>query len=116
MDATVTDVAIETDSGTSSNPGVNYDPTIEFEYAHNGTEYTGTKLYPANIGQTYDTRTAAESEVEEYDQGTRTVAYVPSERPDDAFLKNQTSNAPFVAIGLGELFTPLATRSAVQKF
>ncbi|SDF55899.1 hypothetical protein SAMN04488067_105192 [Halorubrum xinjiangense] len=88
MDATVTDVAIETDCGTSSNPGVNYDPTIEFEYAHNGTEYTGTKLYPANIVQTYDTRTAAESEVEEYDQGTRTVAYVPSERPDDAFLKN----------------------------
>lgn len=77
---------------------MNHDPTIEFAYTYDGPEYTGTQLYPANIERTYDTRSAAESAIEESGQGTRTVAYVPPDQPGDAFLKNQTSDAPLVAI------------------
>ena len=113
--ATVTELAVETDRGTSSNPGVNYDPIVEFEYTYNGTEYTGTKIYPADIEQNYDTRSGAESAIEQYEQGTQTVAYVSPDQPGDAFLKSKTSNAPIIAIVLGGLFTLFASVSAVRK-
>ena len=115
VDATVTELDIETDSGTSSNPGANFDPVVEFEYTYNGTKYTGTKIYPADIGQNYETQSEAESAIEEYEQGTQTTAYVSPDQPGDAFLKNQTSNAPIIAIVLGGVFTLFATVSAVKK-
>ncbi|GGK78241.1 DUF3592 domain-containing protein [Haloarcula sebkhae] len=115
VDATVTELSIETDSGTSSNPGVEYEPTVEFEYTYNGTKYTGTKLYPANIERNYETRSAAESAVEDYEQGTQTTAYVSPDEPGDAFLKNKTSSAPIIAIGIGGLFALFAAFSAVRK-
>lgn len=113
--ATITELAVETESGTTSNPGVNYDPIVEFEYTYNGTEYTGTKIYPADIEQNYDTRSGAEAAIEQYEQGTQTVAYVSPDQPGDAFLKNNTSNAPIIAIVLGGLFTLFASVSAVRK-
>jgi len=115
VDATITELSIETDSGTSSNPGSNYEPTVEFEYTYNETKYTGTKIYPAHIEQSYDTRSAAESAIERYEQGTETTAYVSPAQPGDAFLKNKTSNAPVIAIVLGGLFSLIATVSAVRK-
>ncbi|GCF15352.1 hypothetical protein Harman_32870 [Haloarcula mannanilytica] len=115
VDATLTEVSIETDSGTSSNPGVEYQPRIEFEYAYKGTTYTGTKLYPANIERNYETRSAAESAIEPYEEGTQTTAYVSPAEPGDAFLKNKTSNAPFIAIGIGGLFALFGAVSAVKK-
>lgn len=115
VDATVTELDIETESGTSSDPGGNYDPSIEFQYTYNETTYTGTKLYPADIERTYETRSAAESAIERYEEGTRTVARVPPDQPEDGFLRNETSNAPLVAIGLGGLFTVLATVSALRN-
>ena len=115
VDATVTHLNIETDSGTSSNPDVDYEPTVEFEYTYDGTRYTGTKLYPANIERNYGTRSAAESAIEDYEQGSQTTAYVSPDEPGDAFLKNKTSNAPIIAIGLGGLFTLFAAFSALKK-
>ncbi|RAW46262.1 DUF3592 domain-containing protein [Halorubrum sp. 48-1-W] len=115
VDATITELSIETDSGTSASPGANYEPVVEFEYTYNGTGYTGTKIYPADIEQSYDTRSEAESAIEQYEQGTQTIAYVPPDQPGDAFLKNKTSNAPIIALVLGGLFTLVATISAVRK-
>ena len=115
VDATITELSIETDSGTSSNPGSNYEPTVEFEYTYNETKYTGTKIYPAHIEQSYDTRSAAESAIERYEPGTDTTAYVSPDQPGDAFLKNQRSTAPVVALVLGGLFTLIATISALRK-
>lgn len=113
--ATVTEFSIETRSGTSSDPGVEFEPIIEFEYAYDGTEYTGTKLYPSDIKRNYETRSAAESAVAEYDPGVRTTAYVDPDAPSDAFLKNETSSAPLIALGIGGLFTLFAAVSAVRK-
>jgi len=115
VDATLTEVSIETDSGTSSNPGVKYEPSVEFEYTYNGTRYTGTELYPANIERNYETRSAAESAIEPYEQGTQTTAYVSPDEPGDAFLKNKTSNAPIIAIGIGGVFALFAAFSALKK-
>ena len=115
VDATLTEVSIETDSGTSSNPGVKYEPSVEFEYTYNGTRYTGTELYPANIERNYETRSAAESAIEPYEQGTQTTAYVSPDEPEDAFLKNKTSNAPIIAIGMGGVFALFAALSVVKK-
>lgn len=115
VDATITEAGIETVSGTSSNPGSNYEPTVEFAYTYNETRYTGTKIYPANIEQSYETRSAAESAIERYEQGTETTAHVSPDQPRDAFLKNKTSNAPVIALVLGGLFTLMATVSAVRK-
>lgn len=115
VDATITELSIETDSGTSSSPGTNYEPTVEFEYTYNGTDYTGNKIYPANIEQNYDTQSGAESAIEGYEQGEETTAYVSPDQPDDAFLKNKTSNAPIIALVLGGLFTLFATASAVKN-
>lgn len=115
VDATVTERSIETNSGTSSNPGLEYEPTVEFEYVYNGTEYTGTKLFPAEIKRDYKTRSAAESAVAEYEPGARTTAYVEPEEPGDAFLKNETSNAPLIALGIGGIFSLLTAVSAVKK-
>ena len=115
VEATITELSVETESGTSSNPGVDYSPVVEFEYTYNGTEYTGTKIYPADIEQNYETRSGAESAIEEYEQGTQAAAYVSPDQPGDAFLRNETSNAPIIAVALGGLFTLLATGSAVRK-
>lgn len=115
VDATVTELSIETRSGTSSDPSVEFEPVIEFEYAYDGTEYTGTKLYPSDIERNYETRSAAESAVAEYDPGVRTTAYVDPDAPSDAFLKNETSSAPLVALGIGGLFALFAVVSAVRK-
>ncbi|WP_336338388.1 DUF3592 domain-containing protein [Haloarcula brevis] len=116
VDATIVERGIETDSGTSSNPGVEYEPTVAFEYTYDGTDYTGTKLYPADIARSYDSRSEAESVLEPYERGTRTTAYVSPDDPSDAFLKNETSSAPIVAVGLGALFALLGTASAVRQF
>ena len=115
VDATVTELSIETTSGTSSNPGVNYEPAVKFEYRYNGTQYTGTKVYPADIEQNYETQSAAESVIEEYEQGAETTAYVEPAEPNDALLKNKTSNAPLIAIGIGEIFALFAAVSAGKK-
>ena len=115
VNATVTELSIETDSGISSNPGTEYDPTIEFEYTYNGTQYTGTKLYPANIEQNYKTQSGAESAIKGYEQGKQTTAYVEPDEPGDAFLENKTSNAPLIALGIGGIFALFATVSAAKK-
>jgi len=115
VDATITEVSIETDSGTSANPGSNYEPTVEFKYTYNGTRYTGTQIYPANIEQSYDTRSAAESAIEGYEQGSETTAYVSPDQPEDAFLKNETSNSPIIALVLGGLLVLISTISAIRK-
>ncbi|WP_153952795.1 DUF3592 domain-containing protein [Halosegnis longus] len=115
VDATIIELDIEADSGTSSNPGANFDPVVEFEYTYDGSEYTGTKIYPADIEQNYETQSGAESAIEEYQEGSQTTAYVSPDQPGDAFLENQTSNAPIIAIVLGGLFTLFATVSAVRK-
>ncbi|ELZ50485.1 hypothetical protein C464_02755 [Halorubrum coriense DSM 10284] len=115
VDATITEIGIETDSGTSSNMRVNYEPIVEFEYTCDGTEYAGTKIYPADIEQNYDTRSGAESAMEQYEQGEQTVAYVFPDQPGDAFLKDNISNAPLMTIVSGGIFSILSIISAVRK-
>lgn len=115
VEATIVEVGIETDSGTSSSPGPNYDPTVAFEYSYDGTEYTGSEIYPAEVEQEYQTQSGAESVIEEYERGAQTTAHVSLDQPGNAFLKNETSNAPLIAIVIGGVFAIFSTISAVRK-
>lgn len=115
VEATITDLGIETESGTASQRGVDYDPTAAFAYTYNGTEYTGSKIYPAEIEREYETQSGAESVIEEYEEGAETTVYVTPDQPGDAFLKNQTTTAPLIAVVIGGVFALFAALSAVRK-
>ena len=114
VDATVTEVGVESTSGGSSS-GVDYRPTIRFTYEYEGTEYAGTSVFPSAITSNYDTQSAAREVVAEYAVGESTTAYVDPADPDGGFLKAQTSNAPLIAAALGLLLGLGGGVSAVKR-
>jgi hypothetical protein len=118
VDATITEVGVETQSSVSGQSGgkVHYEPTVEFEYEYGGSTYTGTNIFPATIAPEYDTRSAAESLVDEYESGAAVTAYVDASNPRHAFLKNKTSNEPLVAAGIGGVISLLGAASTLKKY
>ncbi|WP_318568669.1 DUF3592 domain-containing protein [Salinigranum marinum] len=116
VDATITEVGVETESSPSSGTGVEYEPRVEFAYEYRGDSHTGTDLFPAEIAPRYDTRSAAESAVRAYEEGTTVTAYVDPDDPDDAFLRHETSNAPLLAVGIGAVFALLGGLSTAKRY
>ena len=114
VDATVTEVGVESTSGGSSS-SVDYRPTIRFTYEYEGTEYASTSVYPSAIASNYDTQSAAREVVAEYAAGESTTAYVDPADPDGGFLKAQTSNAPLIAAALGLLLALGGCVSAAKR-
>lgn len=100
VDATVLETGVEADSSRSGT-GVEHYPFVRFEYTHRGETYTSDEVFPSTVRASYDTESAARDVLDEYDAGSTVTAYVPPNSPDDAFLENERSNAPFVAIGVG---------------
>lgn len=117
VQATIVEVGVETDSsGSSRSVNVDYEPTVRFTYEYDGSSYTGSKLYPAAISSDHDTRSAAESELDGYAEGETVTAYVTPSDPDDAFLKNQTTNAPIFAGLIGAVMAGAGGVSAVWNY
>jgi hypothetical protein len=116
VDATITDLEIETESARAGNARVNYEPRVEFTYEYQGESYTGTNVFPATIAPEYEQRSNAESVIDEYEEGMTVTAYVDPADPNDAFLKNKTSNTPLLAAGIGAVISLLAAASAVKKY
>jgi hypothetical protein len=114
VDATVTDVEIESTSSGSS-PGVDYRPTVRFTYEYEGSEYASTNVFPSAITTDYDTESAAREVVGAYAAGEPATAYVDPADPDGAFLKAQTSNAPLFAAVLGLLLAVGGAVSAAKR-
>ena len=114
VDATVTDVGVESTS-TGSSPGSDYRPTVRFTYEYDGTEYASTELFPSAITSNYDTESAAREVVAAYAVGESTTAYVDPADPDGAFLKAQTSNAPLFAAVLGLFLSLGGALSTVRR-
>jgi hypothetical protein len=117
VDATMTEVDVVTEShlGGQSGRGVHYEPRVEFTCEYQGTTYTGTNVYPADIGPEYDQRSNAESVVGEYQEGTSVTAYVDATDPSHAFLRNKTSNEPLIAAGISVVISLLGSASTVKK-
>lgn len=114
VDATVTDVGVESTS-TGSSPGTDYRPTVRFTYEHDGTEYASTNVFPSVITSNYDTESAAREVVAEYAVGESTTAYVDPADPDGGFLRTETSNAPLFAAVLGLFLALGGALSTVRR-
>jgi hypothetical protein len=103
VDATVTDKHVDSimTSGTTQ-----FTPEVSFEYNYEGESYTSNNLYPSSASKNYDTKSGAQSAMEEYEQGETVTAYVNPESPGDAFLKNEKSSSPlwFAALGVAFIF------------
>jgi len=109
VNATVIDTSIERD-GTQD---VSYHPRVTFEYSYEGETYTSANVYPGMLGTDFDTESAARAELEPYEPGESTTAYVPSDDPGAAFLERERSNKPVLLIGVGVLFVLGGMRSAL---
>jgi hypothetical protein len=106
VDAAVIETGVEADSQGSST-SVDYYPSVRFEYTYRGETYTSDNVFPSTVRASYDTESAARDAIDEYDPDSTVTAYVPPDSPGDAFLENEQSNAPFIAVGIG-LFAVLA--------
>jgi hypothetical protein len=113
VDATVTETGVE--PVRSSAAGGNYKPTVEFTYRYQGESYTGSNVFPSAVTKNYDTQSAAETAIQDYEVGSTTTAYLDPETPDDAFLRDAKSNSPLVFAGVGGLFILVGGRSILNN-
>ena len=99
IEATITDAGVETIPQRRGR--TDYEPTVTFEYQYDGTTYTGNDIRPSSIATDYDTRSAAEDALSEYEVGETVTAYVNPASPGQAFLEDRPSKGPmkFVVVG-----------------
>ncbi len=83
----------------------------DLDHRYDGKEYSSSNVYPGELPRGFDTEDAAESVLDGYDTGDTVTAYVPPESPDDAYIKHESSNKPFLIIGIGVLFVVGGVRS-----
>lgn len=114
VEAEITDVGVEADS-SGRGADVTYRPTVRFTYEYDGASYTSTNVFPSDISPNYDTRSEARSVLEGYQPGDTATAYVSPDQPGEAFLKNQTSNAPLIFVGVGLFVAVVGAVSAVKR-
>jgi hypothetical protein len=113
VDATVVETGVEESS--SRRGGVEYRPAVEFRYQYEGTNYTGTDVYPASTQSNFDTESAARSVLDGYSEGERVTAYVDPNAPATGFLKAEESTAPMKVIGVGGLFALFGVVSVLRS-
>ncbi|MFC6864391.1 DUF3592 domain-containing protein [Halomicroarcula sp. GCM10025817] len=116
VEATITEVGVEPVSGSSSSTSVSYEPRVRFTYTYRGQSHTGTNLYPADIPPNFETRSAAETAVQKYETGQEITAYVDPDDPGNAFLQNESSSAPLIAVGIGVVLTLLGSAATLKQY
>lgn len=95
--------------------GVSYTPQATFSYRYEGERYNSSNVYPGTLPREFDSREAADSALDGYEPGETVTAYVPPGSPGSAFLKNESSNKPFLVIGVGVLFLLGAVYSVFRR-
>lgn len=83
--------------------GIVYEPTATFEYRHQDESFNSSNVFPAGSTSDYNSRSKAESVLEDYQVGETATAYVVPSSPSEAFLKDTQSSVPFESVGLGVL-------------
>ena len=101
VNATVVSTAIET---ISERRGTEYSPTATFNYTYEGETYTSSNVFPGRLPREFGSEADAKSQLSEYESGENVTAYVPPASPGNAFLKHESSNKPFLVIGVGGVF------------
>jgi hypothetical protein len=109
VDATLTDVAVEENSGK----GVTYSPKATYTYTYEGESYTSENVYPGKLPREFGSREKARAQIDG-SAGDTVTAYVPTDDPGNAFLNYSTSDKPFLVAGFGALFV-LGTVYSVLK-
>lgn len=115
VEATITDTGVDT-AGTARRGGVDYQPTVAFEYTYDGESYTGTDIFPASVSSTYDTEDAARDVIADYEQGATVTAYVDPSAPGAAFLKDKPSQAPLELFAIAAAGALLGGASIVSSY
>lgn len=100
VDATIASTSVET---VSQRRGTEYRPRATFNYTYNGTEYTSSNVYPGPLPREFGSEDEARAQLDGYEPGTTVSAYVPPDSPENAFLKVERSNKPFLVVGIGAL-------------
>lgn len=113
VNATITEKGL--DSVSKRRGGTDYRPTVTFEYRYEGTNYTGTDVYPASTTSDFDAKSAARSDVAAYEVGEPVTAYVDPSSPSEGFLRAQESSAPLKLLGIGALFALLGIASLFRS-
>jgi len=113
VDAAITDTGIEEIQQRRGR--VDYEPTVTFEYSYGGETHTSSQLYPAAIAPDYDTRSAAESQLAEYQTGETVTAYVDPDSPGSAFLRAERSGATLKFAGIGALLAIVGGVGAFRR-
>ena len=112
VDATITETHLEE---INSRRGHDYEPVVRFQYTYQNTSYTSNRIFPTTSRVNYDTRSKAQSVLQDYQQGDSVTAYVNPSSPGNAFLKNQKSSYPLEMAGIGALITIITIGSLVQS-
>lgn len=99
VDATIVSTSIERIDVRRG--GDKYSPQATFEYSYKGETYTSSNIYPGGVSHEFGTEEDARVQLEGYDPGATVTAYVPSDSPGNAFLKQESSNKPLYITGLG---------------
>jgi hypothetical protein len=111
VEATVVSTGVEE---VDQRRGTEYRPLATFNYSYGGERYTASNVYPGTLPREFDTREAAAEALSGYEPGDSVTAYVPPESPGNAYLKHESSNKPFLVIGVGALFVAGAVRSVLS--
>ncbi|WP_049935084.1 DUF3592 domain-containing protein [Haloplanus natans] len=106
VEGTITSTSIEESSGR----GASYTPRATFDYTYRGETYTSSKVYPGTLSKDFDTERAASAELEGYEPGTTVTVYVPTDSPGAGYLEPESTNKPFILVGVGALFVVGAGR------
>ena len=112
VEATIVETDVE--SVAQRRGGPDYRPEVTFEYTYSRQSYTASNLYPATVTSDYDTRSAAESALEGYDEGETVTAYVNPGNPGNAFLTNQRSTGPLKLVAIGGVMATIAVISVFR--
>ncbi len=101
VDATIVSTSIERHDARRGTD--DYSPQATFNYTYEGETYTSSHVYPGDVLHEFGTKEDARAQLEGYEPGATVTAYVPSDSPENAFLKYESSNKPLYIIGLGAI-------------
>ena len=97
----------------SQRRGVDYRPDVSFSYTFEGEDYTSNNVYPAGVAKDFNTHEDAEDIIQKYNTGEQAEGFINPESPGKAFLKDESSNSPYMMIFIG---MAMALISTVSKF
>ena len=109
VETSITDTEISRSEGRR----LYYRVTVEHTYQYQGSEYTSERVFPGLTRPIYTVRNDAQNVIKPYESTTTATAYVDPDDPSGAFLKRQTTFAPFKFVGFGGLVALLTTLHAI---